>query len=374
MYAHSFSLQATGGFYKYVLKPAFFSLNPEFVHEYTTNTGELLGRSSLAQKTIQAFFSINSASLAQEIRGVKFKNPIGLAAGFDYDAKLTQILYAFGFGFQTIGTITNNSYEGNPGPMLGRLPGSHALMVNKGFKNAGAEAISNKLKNLDFRIPLGVSIGRTNSKLLMSRKESIKDILQAFMTFEKKHITNSYYELNISCPNLFGDVTFFPKPNLTELLKELDSLRLTKPVFIKMPIERTDSQTLGMLEVISRHKVSGVIIGNLQKNRKDLSLIPSEVAKFTSGYFSGKPTWNRSNELIHLSYKKYGEKLTIVGCGGVFSGSDAYLKIKLGASLIQLITGIVFNGPQLIPQINLDLVNLLERDKFKNISDAVGTI
>lgn len=374
MYERSFSLQTAGGFYKYVLKPAFFRLNPEVVHEYTTNTGELLGRSSLAQKTIQAFFSINSASLVQEIHGVKFKNPIGLAAGFDYDAKLTQILYAFGFGFQTIGTITNNSYEGNPGPMLGRLPGSQALMVNKGFKNAGAKAVSNKLKNLDFRVPLGISIGRTNSKECLSQKESIKDILQAFITFENMNIKNSYYELNISCPNLFGDVTFYPKPNLAELLKEVDSLRLTKPIFIKMPIERTDNETLDMLEVISKHKVSGVIIGNLQKNRKDPSLIPSEVAKFTTGYFSGKPTWNRSNELIHLSYKKYGEKLTIVGCGGVFSGSDAYLKIKLGASLIQLITGIVFNGPQLISQINLDLVKLLKKDKFKNVSDAVGTI
>lgn len=365
---------ASGALYKNVLKPIFFRFNPEFIHECTTNTGEFLGRSGFTQKTLHAFFSVNSCLLAQKIHDIHFLNPIGLAAGFDYDAKLTQILFPLGFGFQTIGTITNGSYEGNPGPMLGRLPKSQSLMVNKGFKNSGAEAISNKLKNLDFKIPLGVSIGRTNSKKHLTQKESIEDILQAFMTFEDKNTKNSFYELNISCPNLYGDITFYPRSNLSDLLKEVDRLSISKPIFIKMPIERTDSETLDMLEVISKHKVSGVIIGNLQKNRKDLSLVSSEVAKFTSGYFSGKPTWSRSNELIHLSYKKYGEKLTIIGCGGVFSGEDAYLKIKLGASLIQLITGIVFKGPQLISQINLDLIKLLKEDKFKNISDAVGTI
>ncbi len=372
MSVRTISLQASHVFYKSVLKPVFFNINPEIIHEYTTNTGEFLGGSVLAQKTAHAFFHVNSNLLEQKINGINFSNPIGLAAGFDYDAKLTQILHSFNFGFQTVGTITNSPYEGNPGPMLGRLPKSHSLMVNKGFKNLGANVISDKLKRKDFKIPLGISIGRTNSRKHLSMKESIEDILQAFMTFEKKNIKNSYYELNISCPNLFGDVTFYPQANLTELLKEVDSLNIHKPIFIKMPIERTDTETLNMLEVISKHNVSGVIIGNLQKNRKDPQIIPSEAEKFTTGYFSGKPTWNRSNELIKLSYKKYGRKLTIIGCGGVFSGEDAYIKIKLGASLVQLITGLVFEGPQLISQINLDLLKFLKRDKFKNISDAIG--
>jgi dihydroorotate dehydrogenase len=130
---------------------------------------------------------------------------MGLAAGFDYEARLTQSLFPWGFGFQTVGTITNNPYEGNPRPMLGRLPKSKSLMVNKGFKNLGAETTAKKLKGLTFKIPVGISIGRTNSPKLTTQEESIKDILIAFRKFEKEKIKNAYYELNISCPNLYGD-------------------------------------------------------------------------------------------------------------------------------------------------------------------------
>ena len=140
-----------------------------------------------------------------------------------------------------------------------------------------------------------------------------------------------------------------------------------------MPIDKTNAQVSAMLGEIVKHKsVKGAIFGNLQKDRKNPAIVPAEVKKFKVGNFSGKPCEERSNELIRLAYKKYGDKLIIIGCGGVFSGKDAYKKIKLGASLVQLITGMIFQGPQLISQINLELIDLLKKDGFKNITQAIG--
>jgi dihydroorotate dehydrogenase len=256
--------------------------------------------------------------------------------------------------------------------MLGRLPRSRSLMVNKGFKNPGAEAIVTKLKGLSFGVPVGVSIGRTNSQHPKGQTESVEDIVECFQTFERSSVQHAYYELNISCPNLYGSVSFYPPDNLEELLVAVDALHLSRPVFVKMPIDKSDEETLGMLQVISRHTLAGVIFGNLQKDRSHPDLVPEEVARFTVGNFSGKPTYKRSNELIRLAYHRYGKQLVIIGCGGVFSAEDAYTKIRLGASLVQLITGMIFEGPQLISEINFGLERLLERDGFAHISEAVG--
>jgi len=358
--------------YKKLLKPIFFLVDAEFIHTQMTRTGQLLGTSSLLRKCISLFFQFRSYKLRQQFHGISFENPIGLAAGFDYEARLTQILPSVGFGFQTLGTITYSAYEGNTKPLLGRLPKSKSLMVNKGYKNLGAKKTITSLSNLSFGIPVGVSIGRTNSKKLMSLRESIEDICKAFRLFEQSNIPHAYYELNISCPNLYGDVTFYPKKNLEELLTEVDALQIMKPIFIKMPIEKNDNDTIMMLDVIAKHCPKGVIFGNLQKNRSDPTLDAEEVAKFPVGNFSGKPTFIRSNELIRLTYARYHKRFTIIGCGGVFTPEDAYEKIVLGASLVQLITGMIYMGPQLISEINMGLVELLERDGYAHISEAIG--
>src|ERR1035437_2424758 len=360
-------------FYQHFLKRIFFLLDPEFVHELIIRYGERLGNINIVKVLIRKIFFVKNKSLNQKIAGVEFTNPIGLSAGFDYEAKLTQILPSLGFGFQTIGTITNQAFEGNPKPRLGRLPKSKSLMVNKGFKNSGIKVIVKKLQKNYFEIPVGLSIGKTNSTKEMTQQEAVQDIVSAFKIAGNSSVPFSYFELNISCPNLFGKVSFYPQQNLKELLQAVTSVKLKKPLFIKMPIEKTDDETLKMLKIIVEFPVIGVIFGNLQKNRKDGALNREEVKKFSVGNFSGKPTEIRSNELIALAYKKYGKKLIIIGCGGVFNASDAYKKIKLGATLVQLITGLIFEGPQLVAQINLELPRLLKQDGFKNISEAIGT-
>ena len=196
----------------------------------------------------------------------------------------------------------------------------------------------------------------------------------AFSVFEKAKVKNSYYELNISCPNLINTAVDFYKPeNFNQLLQSINRLKLKKSVFVKMPISVSDKEFLSILNVITEYKmIKGVIIGNLFKDRKSPLLDKQEVNKYKVGYFSGKPCEPRSNELIKLTYKKYKNKLIIIGCGGIFSGQDAYKKIKLGASLVQLITGMIYQGPQLVSQINLELEELLEKDGFSNIKQAVG--
>lgn len=364
-------IEALSFFYKNITRRIFFLFDPELVHNFVTSQGELIGRFQTPTKFLSRLFSYKSPILKQKVAGIKFDGPIGLAAGFDYEAKLTQILAPIGFGFQTVGTITNLPYKGNRKPILGRLPKSKSLMVNKGFKNKGAREIAAKLIKLNFEIPLGISIGKTNISKRETQKNAIVDILQAFKVFEDSNIKNAYYELNISCPNLFGNISFYPPKNLDILLTAVDKIKLSKPVFIKMPINETDSQTLKMLDVILRHKIAGVIFGNLQKDRKNPAIVKEEI-KWKFGNFSGLPTQKRSDELISLAYKHCGDKLIIIGCGGIFSAEDAYRKIKLGATLLQLITGLIYEGPLLVAKINSELPRLLAQDGFKNISEAIG--
>ena len=358
--------------YKYYIKNVLFVFDAEKVHDFITLAGENLGKLVFTKNALYLIFFVKHYSLHQTIENVTFENPIGLAAGFDYNGRLTQILPSVGFGFETIGTVTNNSYEGNPKPRLGRLPKSNSLLVNKGFKNLGAKQISSKLKNLEFKIPIGVSIGVTNSNEIKNQTDAIADILSAFKTFEKSRTKFNYYELNISCPNLKVNVDFYSPSSLNKLLNSLDRLKLKRPIFIKMPIDKNDKEVLSMLQVITKHKIVGVIFGNLLKDRSNRALNRAEVRQFGKGNFSGKPTQKRSNELIKLTYKKYKNKLIIIGCGGVFSAADAYKKIKLGASLVQLVTGLIYEGPLLPHEINKNLLKLLKKDGYKNISDAIG--
>lgn len=356
-----------------IAKPILFKIDPEAVHTRAMSHAEFLGTSRFAKKILGLLLKNNAEIYRQTLAGIDFRNPIGLAAGFDYEARLTQLLESAGFGFQTIGTITNGPYEGNTRPMLGRLPKSLSLMVNKGFKNSGASAVARKLAGYTFPIPLGVSIGSTNSLNLKTQAQSIADICAAFKIFEASGARHTHYELNISCPNLKGTITFYPPKNLDELLSAIDTLKISRPIFIKMPIEKSADEVVQMLDIILKHKITGIIIGNLQKDRANSTLQTDEVSKFPTGNFSGKPTFTASNEFISLAYKHAGDRLVIIGCGGVFSAEDAYEKIKCGATLVQLITGLIFEGPQLVAEINQKLPTLLQTDSFTHISQAIGS-
>lgn len=363
--------------YKNLLKPLLFLFPPETVHDFMTTAGRLLGHSSVAKSLTRSLFHYENKRLEQKIGGIVFKNPIGLSAGFDYEANLTQILPSVGFGFMTVGSITWGEYAGNPAPRLGRLPKSKSLLVNKGLKSTGAQAVFERIKDLDFEIPVGISIAKTNSQECADEVSGINDYYKSLEFWEDKSQSRkkpvaAYYEINISCPNAYGGEPFTTKAKLEKLLAKLRKIKTKTPLFVKMPIELPWDETRKLLDVCVEYKIPGVIFGNLAKDRSNPTLVASELKKVGKGNFSGKPTWEKSNEMIAKTYLAYKNKLIIIGSGGVFSAEDAYIKIKLGASLIQLITGMVFEGPQLIGEINRGIVGLLENDNKKSVSEVVG--
>lgn len=358
--------------YKVVAENILFRFDSERLHELFLRLGDFYSKNLWIIAPFSFWLKPKNAKLTQVISGIAFKGPIGLAAGFDYHANLSRLLPYLGFGFGTVGTFTNKPYQGNATPRLGRLVKSKALLVNKGFKNRGINFALDQLARDDFHVPVGLSIGKTNIDEVCTQELAIEDIKTAFARAECSTASFNYYELNISCPNLNVDVSFYPPKNLEELLSVIDNLNLSRPVFVKMPIEESNDNLLEMLGVISKHNVRGIILGNLAKDRSNPLLLKEEVENSGKGNFSGMPTQKRSDELIKLTYENFGDKLIVLGCGGVFNAKDAYRKIRNGASLVQLVTGLIFKGPLLSAQINFGLARLLKKDGFSHISEAIG--
>jgi len=346
------------------------------VHTFFLKTGNFLGRNKILRKITKKVFSYKNNILSQNILGIKFKNPIGLAAGFDYDADLINILPSVGFGYHTIGTVTYLPYEGNPRPMLGRLPKSKSLLVNKGFKSMGLSSVLKKINKNKKRIPFGLSIGSTNQPY-NKIEETIDDVCLSFqMALQEDYF--DYFELNISCPNLInveGLKDKFDEPiGFGMLLNKLSYLNINKPFFIKMYLEKSVPNTLALCEVANSYKfVSGFVFSNLVKDRSNPAFDKEEIEHAGRGNFSGKPTEKITNNLISEVYKKYKNRFIIIGCGGIFTGADAYEKIKRGATLVQMITGMIYEGPSQIGNINKELALLLKKDGYKNIKEAVGS-
>lgn len=334
-----------------------------------TAMGKFLGSNIITRKISTFFFnSPSDPVLTQIIHGIKFKNPIGLSAGFDKNAELTGIIPEVGFGFEEVGSITGEPCEGNPKPRLWRLKKSKALVVYYGLKNDGCEKLAAKLKNKKFKIPIGINIAKTNCRKTADTKEGIADYVKAYRHFLD---IGDYFTINVSCPNTFGGEPFHNGTKLDQLFNALEKYPTKKPVFIKISPDLSEAQIDEILEVSKKHHINGFICTNLTKKRENLKILDKNIPE--NGGISGKAIEELSDRMIATIYRKTGGKFTIIGCGGVFSAEDAYKKIRLGASLIELITGMIFEGPQLISQINLELAELLKKDGFGNIREAVGS-
>lgn len=334
----------------------------------------LLGKYGIARKIVRFYFYYSNPILEQNILGIKFKNPVGLSAGFDKDANLTAILPSIGFGFMEVGSITGDPCVGNPKPRLWRMKKSKSLAVYYGLKNDGCEAISEKLKGKKFSIPVGISIAKTNSPKTVSVEKAILDYFKTYQIFSG---TGDYAVINISCPNAYGGEPFTDSAKLRALLEKIFSIPKTKPVFLKLSPDSSKKEIDGLIGVAVEFGIDGFVCSNLTKNRNNPAILDEFVPK--PGGLSGKILDNLSTELIRYVYKKSLDgadegirKFVIIGAGGISSAEDAYKKIKAGASLIELITGMIFEGPQLISDINLGLVKLLKADGYKNISEAIG--
>lgn len=359
-------------FYVTFFKPIAFRFDPELVHDKMSQFGHFLGRFKLGRWITKLLFSsTQNEILKQEIQGVVFKNPVGLSAGFDKNAKLMNILPYIDFGFEEIGSVTMYPYAGNPKPRLYRLKKSKALVVYYGLMNDGVKTIGKRIKKaLKTDMVLGVSIAKTNSDKTAKEEDGIMDYYHC-LKYLVNHNIGQYYTINISCPNTFGGEPFTTVDKLDRLLKKLSEVKTDKPIFIKMPINLDLKDYDGLLQICVKYIITGVIIGNLTKI-KDPNLIKDEIPEHIKGGISGLPTQKLSDNLISYTFKNYGDKLKIMGVGGIFSADDAYEKIKRGASLLQLITGMIFEGPSLIKTINNELTAMLKNDGYKSISEAVG--
>ncbi|PIX62298.1 quinone-dependent dihydroorotate dehydrogenase [Candidatus Uhrbacteria bacterium CG_4_9_14_0_2_um_filter_41_50] len=356
--------------YQKIAKPIFFKIDPELIHDLIIIVGQVLGSNPITRYLTKLCFYHSDKSLEQTILGINFKSPIGLAAGFDKNAKIINTIADVGFGFEEIGSVTGEPCAGNPKPRLWRLPKANGLVVYYGLKNNGCEEIVSRLKNKKFNIPVGVSIAKTNSPDTCETRAEIADYKKAYETFIDSGV-GDYFTINVSCPNAFGGEPFSDPERLKMLLSELDKIETKKPIFIKIAVDITIGELNEITKVADSHRVHGFVIANLTKD-KTRGEINGSLPKEAKGGISGRPTFEASNKLISHLYKNTGDKYVIIGVGGVFSAEDAYKKIKCGASLVQLITGMIFEGPQLIGQINKGLVELLKKDGFSNISEAIG--
>ena len=352
--------------YRFILKPVFFLADPERVHDSMTQVGMLLGKHRITQRLMRLMYGYSHPALVQTIAGITFPNPIGLSAGFDKDVHLMDILPDIGFGYEEMGSVTAQRCEGNPKPRLQRLKKSKSLVVYYGLKNDGALAIHKRLSKRTFGFPLGISIAKTNCKETADMHKGVQDYRESYILLHKHA---DYITLNISCPNAYGGQPFTDKVSLRELLTAIQEVRGSEPIFIKLSPDLNESQINDIVELGDEFHIDGYICTNLTKNRKNDRII-DEIT--IPGGISGKVVQDLSDRLIANIYKKTQGKKIIIGCGGVSSAEDAYKKIKMGASLIQLITGMIFEGPQVISDINIGLVQLLKKDGYSNISQAVG--
>lgn len=334
--------------YKTILKPIVFQFDAEKVHDLFMWIGQIMGNNSLGRFMINSVYGYHGPDISKTVDGIKYRTPIMLSAGFDYNAKLGRILPHIGFGGEEVGSVTARPCEGNKSPRLIRLKKSKSIIVNKGLKNDGVDTIMNRLEKIprekDFII--GVNLARTNDQRSVPIKAGIEDFVYSFTRLNERNL-GDYYTINISCPNAYGGESFSDPLLLDGLFRELAKVPCNKPVYVKMPINLPWEKFLAILKIVDRFGLRGVIIGNLNKNYNDLDFREEAPAYYVGG-LSGKPCRDISTELIRKTRQVFGDRFTIIASGGVMSPEDAMEKLDAGADLIQLITGIIFEGPGLI--------------------------
>ena len=354
-----------GAFYSGVVKRICFRFDEEKVHNFFVKTGKIVEGNIFSRKITKMIFNYQNSCLEQKIFGIKFRNPLGLSAGFDKNAELISAMEDVGFGFCEVGSVTAKPCKGNSGRRILRIPEKKSIWVNLGLNNNGADEISSRLKGRKFGIPIGVNIAKTNCKETLEPEKGISDYVYSLKRFSERKVGN-YFTINISCPNSYGGQPFSEPELYDSLLREIKKLKISRPILVKLSPDLEKNQLDKILNISEKHKIDGFVCSNLTKKNNS----------FKKGGMSGKEVSSKSNNLLSQVYKKtrrWKNAPVLIGVGGIFSAEDAYNKIKLGASLVQLITGMIYQGPGVISEINYGLTKLLKKDGFANISEAVGS-
>jgi len=360
--------------YKSVLRPLLFHKDPEASHEFIL---ALMARAEFLSPLLDKCYRIKDERLAVNLGPLKFSNPVGLAGGFDKNARAPRTIAAFGFGFMEIGAITAQAQPGNPKPRLYRLPEDYALINRLGFNNEGAAAIAAKLGRLRAnghwpKIPVGLNLGRTK---IVETKDAVVDFLSCFeMLFSR----GDFFTLNVSSPNTPNLRDLQEKALLRELLSAVQEKNTAlaaiaktapKPVFVKIAPDMEFSQVDEIIEEACNARVTGIVATNATAFMRES--LKSCYAREPGG-LSGRPITARVTSFVKHIYQLAGDRLPIIGVGGIFTAADAYDKIKAGATAVQIYTGWIYEGPGIVKRINTGLLRLLERDGLKRITEAIG--
>jgi len=337
--------------YQRILKPILFRFDPEAVHDTFVSLGEGLGRSSAGRGLISGLYGYRGPDASVTVDGLRYRTPVVLAAGFDYNGRLLRILPNMGFGGVEVGSVTALPTPGNEPPRMQRMVRSRSIVVNKGLMNQGVRVISRRLAETatpgDF--VAGVSIARSNREEASSEEAGIEDYARSLETLVQEDV-GDFYTINISCPNVHGGESFAVPERLRKLLLRLGQVEHDRPVYAKMPINPPWDEFRRMGDVIEEAGLHGLVIGNLNKDY-DSALHQEEAPDSYQGGLSGLPCRERSTELVARSREAWGDRFTLIGCGGILSAEDALEKFRAGADLVHLISGMIFTGPHLMGEI-----------------------
>ncbi|MFD0963937.1 quinone-dependent dihydroorotate dehydrogenase [Pseudofulvibacter geojedonensis] len=343
--------------YKSIIRPIFFAFDPEKIHHFTFSFIKILSKLPFASSVIKGMYQINDPRLEREVFGLKFKNPVGLAAGFDKEAKLYNELGNFGFGFIEIGTITPKGQIGNPKKRLFRLKEDQGIINRMGFNNKGLESAIENLKKRNTDLIIGGNIGKNT----LTKPEDYTADYEA--CFKALHPYVDYFVVNVSCPNVGSHAKLQDKGYLLELLgglKELNNKEtIQKPIVLKIAPDLNNQQLDEIVEVVEETNIDGVIASNTSVNREGLKATKEQLEAIGNGGLSGKPITERSTRVIKYLADKSNRSFPIIGVGGIHSAQDAIDKIKAGATLVQVYTGFIYEGPKLIKDINKEILKSL---------------
>lgn len=335
--------------YKKIIRPVLFNIDPERVHYFTFSMLRKLFKLPMVRTLLRKRYAVEDKRLEREVFGLKFQNPVGLAAGFDKDARLYRELSSLGFGFIEIGTLTPKPQPGNEKKRLFRLKEDRAIINRMGFNNGGVEAAVERLKRNN-NVLIGGNIGKNKST---PNEEAVTDYLICFNALFE-HV--DYFVVNVSSPNTPNLRELQEKEPLTKLLNTLQNENSKrpkkKPILLKIAPDLTDSQLLDIIDIVRETAIDGIIATNTTISREGLT----SGSKKEAGGLSGRPLTARSTEVIRFLASKSGNSFPIIGVGGIMSAQDAIDKLEAGASLVQLYTGFVYEGPDLVKEINKEVL------------------
>ena len=340
--------------YKLIIRPILFYFDPEKVHHFTFSLIRFLNKLPLVSGLIRKMYAVEDVRLEKKLFGLTFKNPVGLAAGFDKNAVLYNELANFGFGFIEIGTVTPKGQAGNPKKRLFRLKEDQGIINRMGFNNEGVEAAIINLKKNKGKVIIGGNIGKnTNTK----PENYTQDYLKCFKAL---HPYVDYFVLNVSCPNVGSHAKLNDKAYLEELIgavkKSNTDFKSQKPVLLKIAPDLNDNQLDEIIELVIKTKLDGVIASNTSIDRSDLKASSQQLEVIGNGGLSGLPIKDKSTRVIKYLSEKSGKAFPIIGVGGIHSATDALEKMQAGADLVQLYTGFIYEGPKLVKAINKALL------------------